>query len=90
MVGRKGKCLHEDNTACILMAEGEGLNKRTKHIDARYHVSKEAIKNKEITLSYVGTNEQLADALTKNLGKIKFKRLMTDLILGERERVTKD
>ena len=80
--------VYEDNTACILMAEGEGLNKRTKHIDVRYHVSKEAIKNKEITLSYVGTNEQLADALTKNLGKIKFKRLMTDLILGERERVT--
>jgi hypothetical protein len=82
--------VYEDNTACILMAEGEGLNKRTTHIDVRYHVSKEAIKNKEITLSYVGTNEQLADALTKNLGKIKFRRLITDLILGERERVMKD
>jgi len=82
--------VYEDNTACILMAEGEGLNKRTKHIDVRYHVSKEAIKNKEITLGYVSTNEQLADALTKNLGKIKFKRLMTNQILCERERVTKD
>jgi len=55
-----------------------------------YHVSKEAIKNKEITLGYVGTNEQLANALTKNLDKIKFKRLMTDQILCKRERVTKN
>ncbi len=61
--------VYEDNTACILMGEGNGLNKRTKHIDLRYHVSKEAIKNKEITLGYVGTNKQLADALTKNLGR---------------------
>ena len=35
--------VYEDNTACILMAEGEGLNKRTKHIDVRYHVSKKRL-----------------------------------------------
>jgi hypothetical protein len=51
------------------------LNKKTKHIDVRYNVSKEAIKNKEITLSYVGTNEQLADALTKNLGKNQIQKV---------------
>ena len=64
------------------MAEGDGITKRAKHIDVRYHVTKEAIENGEIMLDYVRTEDQVADALTKNLGRIKFKRLALDKMLG--------
>jgi hypothetical protein len=64
------------------MAEGEGITKRAKHIDVRYHVTREAIENGEIRLEYVKTEDQVADALTKNLGRIKFKKLALGKMLG--------
>jgi hypothetical protein len=74
--------VYEDNQACIKMAECEGITKRAKHIDVRYHVSREAIENGEIRIEYVRTEDQVADALTKNLGRIKFKSLVLDKMLG--------
>jgi hypothetical protein len=74
--------VYEDNQACIKMAEGDGLSKRSKHIDVRYHVTREAVDNGEISLEYVKTEEQVADALTKNLGCTKFKKLGIDKMFG--------
>jgi hypothetical protein len=83
LVGKDGAYLvKEDNQACIKIAEGEGVNKRSKHIDVRYHVTREAIRKEEIRLEYVRTEEQLADALTKNLGTVKFQKLAIGKILG--------
>jgi len=48
----------------------------------RYHVTREAIRKEEIRLEYVCTEEQLADALTKNLGTVKFQKLAIGKILG--------
>ena len=82
-MGKDGAYLvKEDNQACIKIAEGEGVNKRSKHIDVRYHVTREAIRKEEIRLEYVCTEEQLADALTKNLGTMKFQKLAIGKILG--------
>jgi hypothetical protein len=83
MVGEEGTYpVYEDNQACIKMAEGDGITKRAKHIDVRYHVTREAIENGEIRLEYVKTEDQVADALTKNLGRIKFKKLALGKMLG--------
>jgi hypothetical protein len=83
LVGKDGAYLvKEDNQACIKIAEGEGVNKRSKHIDVRYHITREAIRKEEIRLEYVCTEEQLADALTKNLGTTKFQKLAIGKILG--------
>ena len=84
MIGADGAYpVKEDNQACIKIAESEGTNKRSKHIDVRYHVTREAIKNGEIKLEYISTEEQIADALTKNLGAVKFKKLALGRILRE-------
>ena len=48
----------------------------------RYHVSREAIENSEIRLEYVKTEDQVADAPTKNLGRITLMRLALDNMLG--------
>jgi hypothetical protein len=40
LVGSEGAYhVYEDNQACIKMAEGDGLSKRSKHRDVRYHVT---------------------------------------------------
>ena len=45
-------------------------------------MTREAIENGEIRLEYVKTEDQVADALTKNLGRIKFKKLALGKMLG--------
>jgi hypothetical protein len=82
LIGKDGPySVREDNQSCIKMAEGEGTNKRSKHIDVRFHVSREAIENGEIELEYINTEDQIADALTKNLGKVKFQKLAVERML---------
>jgi hypothetical protein len=63
----------------MALAKNGLMNARTKHIDLRYHYIRDATENGTISLSYVHTNEQIADALTKALPRVKlehFRRLM--------------
>jgi hypothetical protein len=71
--------LYCDNQSAIALAKNGLMNARMKHIDLRYHYIRDAIENGTISLSYVHTNEQVADALTKALPCAKlehFRRLM--------------
>ena len=49
-------------------------------IDIKYHVSREAVANGEIVVKHVSTHDQLADALTKNLGPRKFVLMLSGLV----------
>ncbi|SEI36897.1 YALIA101S15e00452g1_1 [Yarrowia lipolytica] len=56
-----------DNQAAIQIANDPQFYPRTKHIKRRYHFTREAVNNSEITVSFVETGNQLADFLTKPL-----------------------
>jgi hypothetical protein len=58
-----------DNTASIDIAENPKVNDRTKHIDVKYHYTREQLLNNEFDLMYVSTTENLADICTKPLGR---------------------
>ena len=65
--------VYEDNDACEHLAKGAGKGmKRGKHIDIRFHVVREAVKNNEIEIFHLATAEQIADTLTKDLSEVKF------------------
>lgn len=64
--------IYEDNNGCISIANNPTDHKRTKHIDIKYHFTREKIQEKLITLKYLSTGEQLADILTKQLAAVKF------------------
>jgi hypothetical protein len=57
----------EDNQGCIAMSKNPIHHKRTKHLDIRYHFTREKVESGEIDLKYVSTEHQLADLLTKPL-----------------------
>ncbi|CAN0071865.1 unnamed protein product, partial [Phaeothamnion confervicola] len=59
--------LHEDNEACMLMANSAGHTRRSRHIAIRYHYTRELIEDNVIQLVSTATHGQLADGLTKNL-----------------------
>lgn len=61
-----------DNKAAIAIGENDVKHCRTKHIDIRHHFIREAVKNKEIKLLWIRSEEQLADMHTKALNHTLF------------------
>ncbi|CAK9796153.1 Copia protein [Anthophora plagiata] len=64
--------IYEDNNGCISIANNPSNHKKSKHIDIKYHFSREQIEKNVIKLKYVSTESQVADVLTKRLPAPKF------------------
>lgn len=61
-----------DNNLAIIISKNPVHHNRTKHIDIRYHFIRQCVQEKKIALEHVRTEDQLADILTKSLGRLKF------------------
>eukprot|EP00253_Pinus_taeda_P004436 PITA_04436 len=61
-----------DNQSCIKLSENPVFHDRSKHIDVWCHFVKDCVQRGVVQLSYTPTREQVADILTKALGKTKF------------------
>lgn len=69
----------EDNKGAKDLVYTTKHHDRTKHIRVKYHLVRELAARNEIEVKSVGTNDQIADMLTKPLPRLKyekFKRLM--------------
>jgi hypothetical protein len=64
--------LSGDNQGAIFIASNPVTEKRTKHIDIRYHFVKQVISDKKVVLYFIDGAKNPADMFTKNLGHIKF------------------
>ena len=73
--------IYEDNDGCISVANNPSSHKRSKHIDIKYHFSREQIEKRVIQLEFVPTGNQSADVLTKPLSAIKFLEFRTRMSL---------
>ncbi|CAD6222034.1 GSCOCG00005299001-RA-CDS [Cotesia congregata] len=56
-----------DNQGAIHTSTATGFLDRTKHVRIQFNFVKEAIKNQEIQLAHISTDEMTADILTKAL-----------------------
>ena len=61
-----------DNRSCIKLSKNPVFHERSKHIDIRCHFIRDYVQRGAVQLKYIPTGEQVADILTKALGKIKF------------------
>jgi hypothetical protein len=64
--------LKMDNQSAIALSKNPVLHHRSKHIDTKFHFIRECVEAGRICLDYVSTQEQLADILTKSLGRARF------------------
>lgn len=76
-----GNCnMYCDNRAAIDFSKSRIENSRSKHIDIAYHFVREEIENKLVNLSYVASNENVADVMTKSLKTIAHHKCISKMI----------
>ena len=72
--------IYEDNQATIAIVKSDPkFNDRTKHIDIKYFFVRDKIGSGDIEVTFIGTEHQLADILTKALIGAKFSDLRAKL-----------
>ena len=56
-----------DNQGSIFLSVNPVVDRRTKHVEIRYHFIREQVELGSTEIFYVATEDQLADSLTKNV-----------------------
>ncbi|MCO5601485.1 hypothetical protein L7F22_055606 [Adiantum nelumboides] len=64
--------LHCDSQIAIALANNPVFHSKSKHIEVRYHVTRDVLAGKRIELAKVHTDNNPADALTKSLALERF------------------
>ena len=75
--------IYTDSQSAMALCTNDGHHARTKHIDIRHHFIREYMKSKCAVLKWVPTVEQIADILTKALGRQTYEKVR-QLMMGER------
>jgi transposase InsO family protein len=75
----------EDNQGTIALAKDRRYSKRTKHMDVRYFFVQEQIEGGNVRVDYKATTDQIADLLTKPLGRSLYLRLRDELGLRRKD-----
>jgi hypothetical protein len=75
--------LYEDNTGALHMANAQQPTRRTRHMDTKYFAIQDWVEHDQIEVTQIGTANNVSDAFTKALGRIKFYE-QTDVIMGRR------
>jgi hypothetical protein len=67
--------LYTDSKSAIDLAKNPQYHHRTKHIDIQYHFVREKYQEGLTNLTYITTEQQLADGLTKPIDQQKLQKL---------------
>ena len=68
-----------DNQSAIKLARNSEFHQRTKHIDVKFHFIRDLQENQVINSTYINTENQLADLLTKGLDGPHFRKLRQEI-----------
>lgn len=72
-----------DNKSAIELSKNPVHHERSKHIDLRYHYIRECVELGRVDIEHVRTGDQLADILTKSLGRAQFTELRLKLGISQ-------
>ena len=64
-----------DNQPAIAIAKNHVLHDRSKRIDIKFHLLWDCVDGGQIVIEFVESGRQLADILTKSLGRLRFMEL---------------
>jgi len=85
LLGRKVDVveLKVDNKSALTLAKNPVFYERSKHIRIKYHFIRDCLEDGSIKASHIATTDQLADILTKSLGKSKFQEMRERIVLQQ-------
>ncbi|KAI1507403.1 hypothetical protein Ptr86124_013654, partial [Pyrenophora tritici-repentis] len=66
--------MYGDNQGAIALVKNPHLHERSKHIDICYHFIRDLAEQKKLQISYIPTDEIVADGMTKPLQRVAFER----------------
>lgn len=77
LIGRDAEVvdLRVDNKSTLVLATDPVFHEHNKHIRVRYHFIRSFMEQGSIKANHISTHDQLADCLTKSLGRVKFQEL---------------
>ena len=64
-----------DNQPSIVLVKNLVLHDRSKYVDVKFHFLRDCVGGGQIVIEFVETGQQLADVLTKLLGRLWFTEL---------------
>jgi len=64
-----------DNSSAIKLSKNPVMHRRTKHIDVRYHYLRDLVNEGAMRLLFCGTEDQVADIMTKPIKLDQFEKL---------------
>jgi hypothetical protein len=73
--------LYKDNMGALHMANAQQPTRCTQYMDTKYFALQDWVEHDQIEVTQIGTANNISDALTKALGRIKFYE-QTDIIMG--------
>jgi hypothetical protein len=74
--------LKVDNKSALALAKNLIFHERTKHIQIKYHIIQSCLEEGSMKASHISTEDQLADILTKSLGRVKFHEMRAPISVG--------
>jgi hypothetical protein len=67
--------LRVDSKSALALAKNPVFHERSKHIRIKYHFIRSCLDEGSIKAGYINIQDQLADLLTKFLGRVKLQEL---------------
>ena len=71
--------IYSDSQSALAIAKGTGTHSKSKHFDTRYHAVRNRVRDREIELRYISTEQNAADFLTKQLPRNKFHNALANI-----------
>ena len=56
-----------DNKGALALSQNPVLHKRLKHIHIHHHAVRRLVNEKQLSMAYIGTKDNIADLMTKGL-----------------------
>ncbi|KAJ0391590.1 hypothetical protein P43SY_011493 [Pythium insidiosum] len=83
---KKPPTLWCDNMSTVHLSTKPSKHSKMKHVDVKYHFTRNLVEKEKLATRHCGTNEMPADTLTKPLDRVKFERFRD--MLGVRSKAT--
>ena len=77
--GNEALELREDHSSAEGVFNGEHVPTRTKYMAARYFACKQDVAEKRLRVTKIASGDNIADAFTKPLGRVKFEKFRTEM-----------